>query len=737
MAYPFHKQFDSFDCGPTCLQMVSDFFGKKFDIDFLRKECFITREGVSLLGISQAGEKIGFRTLMAKVTSDALKQECPLPAILHWNQEHFVVLYNIKQASALFTNKKQTLYTIGDPAHGIITIKEEDFLKNWQTSENNRGITLLLEPTSAFFESKSNNVSAGKEIKLMLAYLRPFRKQLMLLLLCMSVSVAITISLPYLTKGLIDKGVLGKSHNLIVLFVLSQLILYVSSSILDVVRGWLLLHMNAKISINIISDFLKKLMKLPISFFDSKSVGDVSQRINDHHKIETFLSSDLSVTLFSLLQILVLSFILLSYKFDIWITFAVLSLIGTVWVFLFQKKRKQLDYIRFAQSKNVQEKLFELVVGMQEIKLFGSEDEKRWEWEYLQLRQYKINIKSLKLEQYQQSGFIFFSQLKNLVISYLAATSVMDGEISLGIMLSISFIIGQTNGPLQQLVQFFKSGQDAKLSFSRLQEVHYKNDEEDTENAKPKNTIPEHGLIQIENLNFQYQGPRSPHVLKNVNIDIPKGKITAIVGASGSGKTTFLKLLLGFYTPTSGTIAIGGEDLSDISPRAWRRNCGTVMQDGYIFNDTIYKNIVVDGNNIDSERFNLARNISNLDEFVNELPMDYNTKIGASGIGLSGGQKQRVLLARAIYKDPDYLFFDEATSNLDANNETQIMDRLDNFFIGKTVVVIAHRLSTVRNADQIIVLEKGEIVEVGNHTSLTLQKGRYYELIKNQLELGV
>jgi ATP-binding cassette subfamily B protein len=737
MTYPFHKQFDSFDCGPTCLQMVSEFFGKKFDIDFLRKECFITREGVSLLGISQAGEKIGFRTLMVKVTSDALKQECPLPAILHWNQEHFVVLYNIKQKGGMFANKKQILYTIGDPAHGIITINEGDFLKCWQTSENNRGITLLLEPTSAFFESRSNNSAGGKELKLMLSYLSPFRKQIMLLLLCMSVSVAITISLPYLTKGLIDKGVLGKSHNLIMLFIFSQLVLYISSSILDVLRGWLLLHMNAKISINIISDFLKKLMKLPISFFDSKSVGDVSQRINDHHKIETFLSSDLSVTLFSLLQILVLSFILLSYKLNIWITFALLSILGTVWLFLFQKKRKQLDYIRFAQSKNTQEKLFELVVGMQEIKLFGNENEKRWEWEYLQLRQYKLNIKSLKLEQYQQSGFVFFSQLKNLIISYLAATSVMSGEISLGVMLSISFIIGQTNGPLQQLVQFFKSAQDAKLSFSRLQEVHYKVDEEDNENAAPRNKTPVHGQIHIKNLSFQYQGPRSPFVLKNLNVEIPKGKVTAIVGASGSGKTTFLKLLLGFYAPTSGTVLIGEHDLFDFSPKAWRSTCGTVMQDGYIFNDTIYRNIVVDGNTGDPERFNQARNISNLDEFVNELPMDYNTRIGTSGIGLSGGQKQRVLLARAIYKNPDYLFFDEATSNLDANNETHIMDKLDSFFIGKTVIIIAHRLSTVKNADQIIVFEKGEIVEVGNHTSLTLRQGRYYDLIKNQLELGV
>ncbi|MBS1522125.1 MAG: peptidase domain-containing ABC transporter [Bacteroidetes bacterium] len=738
MNYPFSKQLDSYDCGPTCLQMVAEFYGKKINLDFLREQCYITREGVSLLGISQAAEKIGFRTLMVKVGLDVLKEEVPMPVILHWNQEHFVVLYKIKIKSPTPSNRNGSLYIIADPAHGITKLKEEDFLKFWQTSEGNKGIALLLEPTASFYDKHNYDSWDKSDWRFLLTYLKPFKKPIAMLLLCMCLSVGVTIALPYFTQGLIDKGVVGKSYSLIVLFILSQFVLYAGSTMLDVFRGWILLHMNAKISLSIISDFLKKLMHLPIKFFDSKSVGDVSQRINDHHKIETFLTSDIISTMFSSLQIVVLSSILLTYKFTIWVAFIVFSASAIIWMFLFQKKRKQLDYVRFTQNKATQEKLFELVVGMQEIKLYGSEQEKRWEWEFLQIRQYKLNIKGLKLEQYQQTGFFFFSHLKNLVVSFLSAIAVMENQLSLGIMLSISFIIGQTNGPLQQLIQFFKSAQDANLSFSRLQEVHQKEDEEQEGlyDLQKKEILSIHEDICIKNLNFQYQGPRSPYVLKDINLVIPKGKITAIVGASGSGKTTLLKLLLGFYEPSGGQIELGDYGLQDFSPKWWRGQCGTVMQDGYIFNDTIAKNIVVDGSFPDTERFKRAVYVSNVEEFVEQLPLGFNTKIGTSGVGLSGGQKQRILIARSVYKDPNYLLFDEATSSLDATNETSIMDRLDTFFIGKTVIVVAHRLSTVKNADQIVVLEKGRIVEIGNHTSLTINKGVYYELVKNQLELG-
>ncbi|WEA03864.1 peptidase domain-containing ABC transporter [Mucilaginibacter sp. SJ] len=738
MRFPFTKQLDTFDCGPTCLQMVSEFYGKKIDLDFLREQCYITREGVSLLGISQAAERIGFRTLMVKIGLDSLAEDVPMPVILHWNQEHFVVLYKIRNKGPKKVGTAGLEFIIADPAHGLTRIKSEDFLKFWQTSEGNKGIALLLEPTAAFYDRHNYESVDKSDLRFLLSYLKPFRKSVLLLALCMMASVGITICLPYLTQGLIDKGIVGKNYAFIVLFVLSQFILYTGGTALDVFRGWILLHMNAKISLNIISDFLKKLMRLPIRFFDSKSVGDVSQRINDHHKIETFLTSDIISTLFSSLQIIVLSSMLFTYKFSIWATFICFSASAVLWMFLFQKKRKQLDYVRFTQSKATQEKLFELIVGMQEIKLYNGEQEKRWEWEFLQVRQYRLNIKGLKLEQYQQTGFFFLSHIKNVVISFLSAVAVMHGELTIGVMLSISFIIGQTNGPLQQLIQFFKSAQDANLSFSRLQEVHHKDDEE--QGSLPESELgtfaPLHDGIYLKRLNFQYQGPRSPFVLRDLDVLIPKGKITAIVGASGSGKTTLMKLLLGFYQPTDGAVMIGDQELSELSPKLWRSHCGTVMQDGYLFNDTIARNIVVDGSFPDTERFNRAVYVSNIDEFVNQLPLGYNTKIGPSGVGLSGGQKQRILIARAVYKDPAYLFFDEATSSLDAGNETAIMDRLDTFFIGKTVVVIAHRLSTVRHADQIIVLEKGMVVETGNHESLTTNRGAYYDLVKNQLELG-
>ncbi|QJD96253.1 peptidase domain-containing ABC transporter [Mucilaginibacter robiniae] len=739
MGYPFYRQLDSFDCGPTCLKMIAEFFGKKYSLEFLREASYITREGVSLLGVSQAAEKIGFRTLMVKVTLNGLKEECPLPVILHWNQEHFVVLYRIQTSNGFGIKNKTSKYLIADPSHGITKLSEDAFMKYWHTNEKQQGIALLIEPTAAFYAPDLGRQKNKSESSFLLSYLRPFKLPLLKLLLCMGLSVGITITLPFLTKGLIDRGVLGKSYNLILLFIGFQMLLYISSSILDILRSWLLLHMNAKISLNIISDFLKKMMLLPISFFDSKSVGDVSQRISDHHRIEVFLTTEIINTLFSFFQVLILSTILLSYKPTIWATFISFSAIGVIWIILFQNKRKKMDYLRFQQGRTAQEKLYELVVGMQEIKLYGSETEKRWEWEHLQMRQYRLNINSLKLEQFQQSGFIFFTQFKNILISYLAATAVLHGGISLGVMLSISFIIGQTNGPLQQLTQFFKSGQDAKLSFSRLQEIHVKDDEEVdglyTIQSSQRSRIYE--SLHLNAVGFQYQGPRSPFVLRNVSITIPRGKTTAIVGASGSGKTTLLKILLGFYKSTQGEILVGEDKLAELSPKWWRSQCGTVMQDGYVFNDTIARNIVVDGKTIDTEKFKEAIRVSNVEEFVNQLPLKYNTKIGTSGMGLSGGQKQRILIARAVYKNPEYLFFDEATSNLDSTNETEIMDNLNEFFLGRTVVIIAHRLSTVKNADQIIVMEKGRIVEVGTHMVLTTNKGAYYKLVKDQLELDV
>jgi len=734
MSFPFHQQLDSYDCGPSCLSMVSKYYGRHFDLEFLREQCYLTREGVSLLGVNQAAEKVGFRTLMVKTTAQVLREDSPLPAILHWNHQHFVVLYSIKNRFNLF-GKRTLTYTIADPAHGIMKLPASEFEKYWQKSELNQGIALLLEPTEAFYNNKSSaqkNNNAG----FLLSHLRPFKKQFTWLCALMILSLGVTISLPYLTKGLIDIGINDKSYYWIGVIISLQLLLYVAGAGLDVVRGWILLHMNSKISLNIVSDFLKKLLRLPIRFFDSKSVGDVSQRISDHRRIESFLTGETITSFFSGLQIVVFSFILLSYALSIWLIFLGLSAMGILWIFLFQKKRKQLDYVRFIQSKNAQEKLFELIVGMQEIKLFGSETTSRWEWESMQKKQYKLSIKTLKLEQSQQIGFLLLGYIKNVIISFLAAVAVLHGEMTLGVMLSISFIIGQTNGPLQQLVIFFKSAQDAKLSLNRLQEVHNKTDEDKERHQYAGDDESTMQDIVLSNLSYQYQGPRSPFVLKDVSLTFPKGSVTAIVGESGSGKTTLLKLLLGFYAPTQGEVMIGSSPLSEITPSTWRSRCGTVMQDGYIFSDTILKNIVMDPEAIDMKKLESVAAVSKVDEFIHELPLKYNTKIGTSGLGLSGGQKQRILIARALYKDPDYLFLDEATSSLDANNETSIMKALEKITVGKTVVIIAHRLSTVKKADQIIVLEKGQIVEIGDHLSLSKSKGKYFDLVKNQLELG-
>lgn len=740
MRYPFNFQLDSFDCGPACLQMLCGYYGKKYSLDFLRERCFINREGVSILGVSQAAESLGFRTLMVKADLESLKTECPLPAILHWNQEHFVVLYKVEESVNIFNrnSNKRSRYKIADPAKGIISIDETTFTKCWLPENNLQGVALFLEPTADFFKKESEKPKEKSGILFLLSYLRPYKRQMIKLCLYLLISTFVTVMFPYLTKNMVDKGILSKSYSLVLLFAVSQIVLFLSGTVFDLLRSWLLLHINSKISLSIVSDFLRKLLKLPIRFFDSKSVGDISQRINDHHRIENFLTGEIINSAFSLLQIGIFSFILLNYSFTIWLVFVILSVLAILWIFLFQKRREKLDYIRFTQNKAIQEKLFELIVGMQEIKLFGSEKTKRWEWEFLQQRMYKLNIKSLVLEQYRQTGFIFLTYVKNILISYLAAISVIEMHMTLGTMLSISFIIGQTNGPLQQLITFFKSAQDAKLSLNRLQEVHQK-EEEEKENTRltVHHTTGEtiHADIHLKHLSFQYQGPRSLYVLKDLNMIIPKGKITAIVGTSGSGKTTLLKLLLGFYKPVEGQILIGNENIENISPKFWRSKCGTVMQDGYIFSDTITRNIALDGLEIDEERMRYACAIANIDEFALQLPQGYKTRIGSNGIGLSGGQKQRILIARSVYKNPNYLFFDEATSSLDANNEKAIMDNLNSFFKEKTVVIIAHRLSTVKNADNIIVLEKGKIIETGSHIELTQGRGKYYELVRNQLNV--
>ncbi len=738
--FPYHFQYDRMDCGPACLRMVCNYFGRDYDVDYLRGITHISRQGVSLLDLSEAGEQLGFRAMMIQLTVDELLEDCPFPAILHWNQEHYVVLYGVEHKKKWLSGKSaadRIRFRIADPAHGIVQLDKTTFASKWE--RDGKGVALVLLPTDAFLAEEpaaKPTADRGKGLYHLLRYIRPYKKYFFHLLLGMLLGSLISLLFPFLMKSMIDKGVAGRSLSIVLLILLSQLCLFIGEVAIDFLRNWILLHVNTRVSLAIISDFLNRLMRLPVKFFDATTTGDIKQRINDHYRVENFLTSTALITLFSIVNILVFSIVLLTYNGKIFLLFFGLSLLGTLWIVIFLKRRKNLEYKRFQSLKNNQDSILEIISGMQEIKLNNSELTKRWEWERIQIELFKVNTRSLVLDQYQRIGFTFINQLKNIIISYIAAVEVIGGGMSVGMMLAISYIVGQTNEPLRQLIFFFRSKQDASLSLERLREVHLKETEEEEQGAAPSGWTGEpEGDIRISRLSFQYGGPHSPVVLKNINLTIPRGKITAIVGDSGSGKTTLMKLLLKFYQPAEGAITIGNAALQDIPNRIWRGQCGTVMQDGYIFADTIARNIAPGGGVIDEAQVKKAVEVANIGEFIDALPVSFATRLAAGGGGLSGGQKQRLLIARAIYKDPSYLFFDEATSSLDAGNEKVIMENLNAFFTGKTVLIIAHRLSTVRNADQIIVLQKGEIAEQGNHEQLVEKKGAYFNLVKNQLEL--
>jgi ATP-binding cassette, subfamily B, bacterial len=725
--FPFYKQPDEMDCGSTCLRMIAKHFGKSIQLQQLRQLSSTTREGSSLFGLSEAAEKIGLRTLAVKISYQRLLEDAPLPCIAHWNQSHFVIVYKIK---------KQTIY-VADPAHGLLKYKKEDFLKSWK-SDVNEGILLLLEPTPSFYEE--NNTSGIKESKpkgfsFLFNYLFRYKKLLIQLIIGLLAGSLLQLIFPFLTQSIVDIGVQNNDVKFIYLILFAQMMLFLGRTTIEIIRSWILMHISSRINISLVSDFFVKLMKLPISFFDTKMTGDIMQRINDHHRIENFLTSTSLNVLFSFVNLIVFSFVLAYYNLTIFTVFIVGSLLYFFWILFFLKRRADLDFKRFQQNSQNQSKVMELITGMQEIKLNNAERQKRWQWENIQVSLFKINIKGLALEQTQNAGSNLINELKNIFITFLSAKLVIDGQITIGMMLSISYIIGQLNSPIMQLVGFTQSLQDAKLSLERLSEIHIKKNEESTVNETNSEIEPD-ASITLNKVSFQYTGMIGDMVLDDLYLIIPANKITAIVGTSGSGKTTLLKLLLKFYEPIKGEIKVAHQNLNTISPKAWRNKCGVVMQEGYIFSDTIANNIAVGEENINKEKLNHAVTVANIKEYIEELPLAYNTKIGMEGIGLSTGQKQRLLIARAVYKNPDYLFFDEATSALDANNEKVIMNNLDQFFKGKTVVVIAHRLSTVKNADQIVVLEKGKIIEYGNHSELTALRGSYYDLVKNQLELG-
>lgn len=726
--FPNYIQADSKDCGATCLKIIAKYYGKTLNIQTLRFLSETTREGSSLLNISDAGETLGFKTLGVKICLDKLK-EAPLPCILHWNKQHYVVLYKIKK----------DIFCISDPAIGLIEYSKEEFLKFWignnadQTTKE--GIVLLLEPTPKFHQSefdKEEKKAFG--FQLLFKYLVPYKSFVIQLAIGLLAGSLLQLIFPFLTQSIVDVGVQNQNIHFIYLILFAQLFLFFGRTALELIRSWILLHLSTRINISLVSDFFIKLMNLPISFFDVRMTGDIMQRINDHHRIERILTTSSLSVLFSFINMIIMGGVLAYYNLKIFAVFFFGSVFYFAWITLFLKRRKELDYKRFSEVSQEQSKVIELINGMQEIKLHNAEKQKRWGWEYIQARLFRVSIKGLVLEQTQTIGSNFINELKNIIIIFLSAKLVIDGQITLGMMMAISSIVGSLNAPIIQLIEFIREAQDAKISLARLSEIHQKEDETQQEQNQT-NQIPQNNDIILKDVSFRYIGSDIV-VLDNLNLTIPANKITAIVGTSGSGKTTLMKLLLKFYEPINGDVVIGKTSLKNISQKSWRNHIGSVMQEGYIFSDTIANNIAIGVDIINKDRLVYASDVANCSEFISDYPLGYNTKIGMEGAGMSTGQKQRLLIARAVYKNPEMLFFDEATSALDANNEKEIMEKLNLFFKNKTVIVIAHRLSTVINADQIVVLEKGKIVEVGNHDELVKLKGSYFKLVKNQLQLG-
>lgn len=724
--FPNYIQTDNKDCGPTCLKIIARHYGKSINIQDLRDFSETTREGSNLLFLSDAAEKIGFRTLGVKLNLERL-EEAPLPCVLHWNKDHYVVLYNIKKGK----------YYVSDPGFGLITYTKEEFIKFWignnADETTQEGIALLMEASPKFYQTEFNK---DKKIGFgfLFQYIYPYKSFIIQLSIGLLASSLLQLIFPFLTQSIVDVGIQNQNLHFIYLVLFAQLFLFFGKTGLELIRSWILLHLSTRINISLISDFFIKLMNLPISFFDVRMTGDIMQRINDHHRIERILTTSSLNVLFSVINMFIMGGVLAYYNVQIFFVFFIGSALYFGWIILFLKRREELDYKRFSEVSQEQSKVIELINGMQEIKLHNAEKQKRWGWEYVQARLFRISIKGLILEQTQTVGSNFINELKNIIIVFLSAKLVIDGEITLGMMMAITSIVGSLNGPVVQLINFIREAQDAKISLSRLSEIHDKEDETQNE-SETTSDIPLNSDIVIKDLSFRYIASDIP-VLDDLNLVIPANKVTAIVGVSGSGKTTLMKLLLKFYEPNKGEIKLGNVNFQNISQKTWRSHIGSVMQEGYIFNDSIAQNIAIGVDSINKERLQYASEVGNIKSFIETLPLRYNTKIGMEGVGMSTGQKQRLLIARAVYKNPEMLFFDEATSALDANNEKEIMEKLDIFFKDKTVVVIAHRLSTVMNADQIVVLDKGKIIEKGSHEELVALKGSYYQLVKNQLSLG-
>lgn len=732
--FPHYHQQESADCGPACLRMIAKYYGKQYSLEMLREHSFISREGVSMLGISDAAEYLGMHTLGVKITFEQLAQQATLPCILHWNQNHFVVCYGIKKKR--FADEYNVY--IADPASQKLCYNKAEFCKCWLSTKvagQDCGTALLLEPGVNFGNIDDEFVSREKSLTSFIQYFLPYKNLFFQLILGMILGSLLQLVFPFLTQAMVDVGIGNKDLSVITLILIAQLMLFLAQLSVGYIRSWIMLHNNSRIDISLISDFLHKITNMPLHFFDSKNIGDIMQRIGDHGRIKSFLMGNSINIVFSLVNFFVFMLILAYYNMLVLTIFVIGNTLYVAWILFFMRYRRELDAKRFNLSSTEQSRVIQLIQGMQDIKLNNCERQKRWEWERIQIRLFRVSVRGLTIGQIQQAGSAFFTQTTNIIISFIAAKAVVEGDMTLGMMMSQTYIIGQISAPIGDFIGFAHALQDAKISMERLNDIHAQEDEEhDIENKL--SVLPHDGTISVKDLAYSYSGAERDYALQDVSMEIPEGKVTAIVGESGSGKTTLIKLLQGFYQPNNGTIKVGGVNLSQINPHLWRKSTGSVMQESFVFSDTIARNIALSTDDIDVERLYEAATLANADEFISALPLAYNTRIGMEGCGVSQGQRQRLLIARAIYKNPKYLFFDEATNSLDATNERKIMENMQRIFQNRTVVIAAHRLSTVMNADNIVVMKRGRIIEQGTHQELVALQGEYYTLVKNQLELG-
>ncbi|TDE13394.1 peptidase domain-containing ABC transporter [Dyadobacter psychrotolerans] len=729
--FPCDRQMDMMDCGPACLKMIAKYYGKYYSLQHLRDLSGTSREGVSLLGLGHAAEQIGLKSLSAKCTLEDILYKIPLPAIIHWKNSHFVVVYHVKASSGWFSKRTDSLSKakiyVSDPAKGLVTYDAGTFKQNWIKETEYKGVILVLQPQADFEQRFAGEKSERKKtIQNFISYFTPYKRSFLNLFVVMLLVTLMQALLPFISKAVTDVGIQTHDLDFINIVLFANIAIIVAITLSNAVRDWILQHLTSRVNIALISDYLIKLMKLPVTFFENKMMGDILQRANDHERIRSFIMNNSLNLVFSALTFRIFGIILLIFNANIFYIFFARSTLYVLWVLGFLQIRKKLDWEYFELTSKNQSYWVETVESITDIKINNYEKQKRWKWENIQARLYQVNMRVMTVNNAQNLGGQFIDSVKNLLITFYCARAVIQGDITFGVMISTQFIIGMLNGPVVQFIQFMASFQFAQISFLRLNEIHQLHDE-DEGTGQNSIELPESKDLVLKNVAFQYTSV-SPPVLRGINLVIPQGKVTAIVGDSGSGKSTLLKLILRLYKPSYGEIMIGGMNINNVSLRQWREKCGAVMQDGKIFNDTILNNIVLDDEKTDYHLLRKAVETANIASEIEHLPLGYQTKMGEQGRGLSGGQKQRVLIARALYKNPDYLFFDEATNALDTINEQKIVQALDEVFKEKTVIVVAHRLSTIRKADQIVVMQNGMVSEVGNHDSLLQRKGHYYNL---------